>query len=213
LGSGNVFGPVTEAPGSNVKTVSLMSGQDGTAKFLRGSAGTFVVNMEAGKVISFDWTFTGIYASTADQGLLAPTYPTDTPIMFSGATVTLATVSTSCAAMSIDAGNAVDMIEDATDPSGYKYAFIGGRRITGSINPESATTKSKLRLDNLLARVESALVVEAGTSLDQLTIDAPKLQWTGMDEEDDAGLQRDAMPFQLNRSASAGNDDLTFTFS
>ena len=74
--SSGTFSPTTEAPGSNVKTITLASYQAGRRKLLTGAMGTFVMTFASGKPVTIDWTFTGIYNAPTDLAILSPTYPT-----------------------------------------------------------------------------------------------------------------------------------------
>ncbi len=208
-----VFSPVTEAPGSNVKTLTIAVYNDGIVKKLVGCSGTFVIRLSAGRKSMIDFTFTGKWADPDDVAILAPTYPTTAPLRFASATSTIGGTAYRLSEVSIDAGNQVVMLESDADATGFHYALITGRNVTGTLSPELTLVATKDWHNEWLTRVEQALSIALAGSSQTLTIAAPKLQFTNLQETSTNDVTREAITFQCNRSASAGNDELTLTFA
>lgn len=210
------FSPKSEAPGSNVKTATIAVYENGLKKFLRGASGTFKIMLESGKPIRIEWTFTGAYQTEADATILAPTYPTIKPLKFSGATFTIGGATPACmASIELDAGNTVVMREcpTASDGSGYAGGIITGRKVVGKMNPETVLIATNDVYGKWVGHTEEALSIAVTDGTDTVTIAAPKIQRTNKQEGDRNGVLIDDVDFQCNRSASAGDDELTINFA
>lgn len=204
-----VFAPVTEAPGSNVKTLTIGVYEDGLFKVLRGCAGNVVFTLPSGRRAFAEWTFTGIWGDPTDVSILAPTYPTTAPLKFANSTWTLGSWSPCVEQITIDLGNEVVLRECGTDSSGYKNALVTNRRTTGTMNPEATLVATNDAYGDWIDRTEKALSIVLGSSGNRVTFAAPKLQLTNAQEGDRNNIQTDDLEFQLNRSAAAGNDELS----
>jgi len=208
------FSPNSAAPGSATKTCTIGVYQDGLFKRLKGCQGTAVINLPAGRPASIDFDFMGVWDAPTDVALLTPTYPTVKPLRFVSSTLTLGGSGfTPLSSITIDLGNDIAMREDATTASGYISALIGGRRITGSMNPEATLVGTEDYYGDWIALTEQALSLTLTDGTDTVTIAAPKLQFTNVQEGERDNLQTDDIEFQCNRSAAAGDDELTIDFS
>jgi len=206
-------GAYKPASGSTT-TLTIGVYENGLLKRLRGAMGTFVMNFEAGKPVSLEFTFTGIWEAPSDVTILAPTYPSYDPPRLADSSILIGAWAPKFATMSIDRGNEVVLREDPSDPSGYCAAHVTGWKITGSIDPEAGLVATNDPYGDLTAHTEAALAIVVGASGgDQVDIDGPALQFTNVQEADRNGLQTDAVEFQLNRSADAGDDELAITLS
>lgn len=213
--STGTFSPKSEAPGSNVKTLTLGAYIDGNRFLMRGCAGTFQMIFETGKIAVIEWTFTGVWAGNSAQSLLAPTYPTALPLRVGNATFTIGSWSPCFQNMTIDAGNTVVLRECATnsDSSGYAAAIITDRAVTGTINPEMEAAGTVNNYSIWTAMTEEALAFDLENATDKFAIAAPKLQRINVQQGDRNGVVTDEISFACNRSAAAGNDEFTITFS
>lgn len=215
VNSTGTFSPKSEAPGTNVKTVTLGAYIDGKRHLMRGCAGTFSFNFESGKLASINWTFTGVWVSTSDVAILAPTYPTALPLRVANATFTIGSWSPCFQNMTIDAGNEVFLRECATntDASGYAAAIITGRKVTGSFNPETSLIATRDNYGDWIASTERAFSLAIVNATDKMTVAMPKWQITNLQEGERNGVVTDEITFQANRSAAGGNDEMTIAFA
>lgn len=214
--STRTFGPRSEAPGSNVKTVTISLYEDGLLKKLRGAVGNPIFTFEAGKPVIIDWTFTGIWvASPTDTSIIAPTYPSETPIRVANSNMLIGSWAPKVSRWTLDFGNEITVVQDSdsADASGLKYAVITGRRINGRIDPESEAVATAPVYTQLLAGTEAAWGFDflVGTN-DGIVFAAPKFQINTASVGDREGIQVDELEYQLNRSSAAGNDELTIEF-
>lgn len=211
----NSISPAGGADSSAVRTITLGLFEDGVFKVLKGAMGTAVFTFTAGQVVRIAFTFTGLWVAPVDDTLLSPTSPTIKPLRFADAGLTIASWSPRVAELSIDLGNDVQLREDANKVEGYITAIITGRRTVGTLNPEADVVGTQDTYGQWLASTEQALALSLGAGGDGNTVAfaAPKLQFTNVQEADRNGIGIDEVPFQLNRSAKIGDDELTLTWT
>ena len=78
-----------ETVGSTVQTLSLFAWEDGILKSIYGSAGMLRISGTAGKTAIFDCTFRGKWAAPVALAKPTITYPTNSPLRFVDAAMTL----------------------------------------------------------------------------------------------------------------------------
>lgn len=216
--SGQVYTPRTEAPGSNVKTLTIALYEDGVRKAIAGAMGTAVVTLPTGKMGYIDWTFSGVWQPVTDATILAPTYPTDAPMRYAGGLAEWNNVNMCVESAVIDIGNSVEMRECPTTTAGYLSAIVTNRKTTVKVNPEATTVATQDRWGDFLASTERALEIdvagpEGGTSDAVLSFDAPNAQIMNLQEGDRKSLVTDEIDFQLNRNGSTVDEALSITFT
>ncbi len=213
--SSNVWKPKSEAPGTNVKTVTLAAYIDGKRKLIRGASGTWVMTLPVGRKITFEFTFTGIYVEPTDTSIITPTYPTTNPLEFRSATAcTFNSVAMSLEQISFDAGNEVVLLEDPTDASGFKYAMIVNRRPTCTANPESVLVATQNRHNIWTTSTPYAIQVTLdGPTTSTLGITAPKAQIINMQDGDRNRIVTDEIEFLCTKNGATQNEELYFTFT
>lgn len=213
--SAGTFSPKTEAPGSNVKTLTLAQYIDGKRRMMRGCAGTFKLVAETGKIAMIEWTFTGVWGGETDATILAPTYPTALPMRTANSTFTLGSWAPAFAKIEIDAGNEVFLRPSATatDASGYAAAIITGRRVGGTLDPEADLVATAPIHTDWTTPTERALTLTLRNSTDKVTWTGAKTQLMNVQQGDRGGVVINTLAMQMNKSANAGNDELTIAFA
>lgn len=218
-GEGQVYTPLSQAPATNVKTISIAAYVDGKVKKLRGCAGSFVMNFESGRLATITWTFTGAWVGVDDLALLTPTYPTILPFRVANAVFDIDGWNPCFQSLSIDAGNEVFIRPCATiaDTSGVAAAIITGRTITGTVNPETELAATHglgaEPYDTWLTSTTYPFQFELTDGVDTFTIDMPAWQAINIQEGDRDSVVTDEITFQANRSVAAGDDEMSITFS
>ena len=217
--TGQVYTPRTEAPGSNVKTLTIglyqHDGSSGTVfKSISGAVGSFVVNLLTGRPSFIDWTFTGVWQEPTNETLITPTYPTALPLRFAGGLAEWNDVNLCIESATINSGNEVIMRECPTTVAGYISAFITNRVPTISVNPEAATIAAQNRWSAWLASTEQALELDVdGPTNSVLSFDAPKAQIINNQEADRNGMVTDDIEFQCNKNGATHDQELSITFT
>lgn len=213
VATGDIYTPRTEAPGSNVKTLTIASYQDGQRKMLRGCAGNVVFTFVSGEPVVMTFTFTGLWVQPDDVALLAPNYPEVIPPRFasSGLTIGGSLWSPKISQLTLDTGNQVVLREDPSDITGYCTALITDRVPTGTIDPEASLVATNDVYGDWLDSQQSALELTCGSSGNRIGFDAPKWQIINPQEGNRNDIQIDTIEFQLNKSADAGDDEIAIT--
>jgi len=215
-----VAAPVSLPPaaaGATAKTVTIGLYEDGLYKQIYGAMGTFVLRATAGQPVMLDFTFRGAWTTPSAVAAIAPTYPTTAPLRMVSAGFTM-TGSVGAWAplineLTIDLGNELTPREDVNSAGGVHSFCIGGRRITGTIDPESVLPATAAIFADCESRYQHSNVVllDLGGAGNGMKIEAPALQITTINTGDRDGKQIDTIDFQLNRLASAGDDEIEFT--
>lgn len=212
--SAGTFSPKTEAPGSNVKTLTIGHYKDGKRALLSGAMGTFKIVAQTGKVAYIEFTFTGKYSSNeTDTAIISPTYPSVLPLRVAAGALTWNSVALCTSSVEIDAGNTVIMREcvNATDRSGYVSALVTNRAPVITADPESVLVATQDRDALWLTSSPQAFSLQIGSSGSSITIAAPKAQL----ENKQQGNRSDMLIDNLTWLATAGSSvdtELTIAF-
>lgn len=212
--SAGTFSPKTEAPGSNVKTLTIGHYKDGKRALLSGAMGTFKIFAPTGKTAYIEFTFTGKYSSNeTDTAIISPTYPSVLPLRVAAGALTWNSVALCTSMVEVDAGNSVIMREcvNATDRSGYVSALVTNRAPVITADPESVLVATQDRDALWLTSSPQAFSLQIGASGSAITIAAPKAQL----ENKQQGNRSDMLIDNLTWLATAGSSvdtELTIAF-
>jgi len=212
--SGQVYTPRSEAPGSNVKTITIGLWTDGKVQKLAGCSGSFVVALPTGNPGYIDWTFLGVIQDEADEAIIAPTYPTDKPMRFAGGLAEWNDVNLCVSQATINSGNNVILRECPTTEAGFISAIITDRRPTISVDPEAVTVAAQARWAAWLAMTEYLLELDiGGPGNSVLSFDAPKATIINKQDADRNGMVTDQIEFQANKNGATHDQELSITFT
>jgi hypothetical protein len=211
---GNLFTPRTEAPGTNVKTLTIAVYIDGMRKLLRGCMGTFKWNFPTGKTSFIEFEFMGVWETPTDTAILAPTYPTAAPLRYAASTTTWNGVDLHLESLVLDSGNTILLRESAGTVAGYLNAIVTNRVCTITGNPESKLAATQDRYGKLLDYSEHVLTFDLdGPGASKITVSAPKAQITSISEADRERLVVDDITWQCNANGSVVDQEVSITFT
>lgn len=208
-----VYSPISEAPGSNVKTLTLAVYLDGVKKTLAGAAGNVVFTFPTGRMAYADFTFTGVWQPPTDTAMIAPTYPTAAPVRFASGTATWQSVAQKVEQIQIDLGNSVVLRHDPSTAAGYVAALVTNRNPRITCNPESRLVADDDRFGDWIAGTAGAFAVQcngAGTST--IAFDAAKAQLLNVQEAARDDYVVDDLTFLVTK-ASNEDEELQITFT
>jgi hypothetical protein len=208
------FSPKSEGPGSNVKTLTIGHYKDGKRSLLSGAMGTFKIVCPTGKVAYIEFTFTGKYSSNeTDTAIIAPTYPTASPLRFAAGALTWNSVALCTSNVEVDAGNSVIMREcvNATDRSGYVSALVTNRVPVITADPESVLVATQDRDSLWLTPTAQAFSMQIGASGSSITIAAPKAQLENKQQGNRNDMMTDDLTWLCTQGSSA-DTELTIAF-
>lgn len=212
--STGVFSPRTEAPGSNVKTLTIGHYKDGKRALLSGAMGTFKIIAETGKTAYIEFTFTGKYSSNeTDTAIISPTYPSTTPLRFANGALTWNSVALCTSRVEVDAGNSVIMREcvNASDRSGYASALVTNRAPVITADPESVLVATQDRDSLWLTPTAQAFSMQIGSTGASVTIAASKAALENKQQGNRNDMMTDDLTW-LCTAASSVDNELTLTF-
>lgn len=216
--SGQVFTPRSEAPGTNVKTLTIGSYIDGVFKSIAGAMGKFTVTLPTGKVGYIDWEFMGVWQAPTDVALITPTYPTDEHLRFAGGLAEWNNVNLCISQAVIDSGNEVIMRECPTSVGGFISALVTNRAPKITVDPEATVVATQDRWAAWLAQTEYLLELDvagpAGGSSDAvLSFDAPKAQVMNNQEGNRNNIVTEQVEFACNKNGATHDEELQITFT
>lgn len=212
--SSQVFTPRSEAPGTNVKTLTIGAYCDGVFKSICGAVGNAKLVSPTGRMAYWDFDFQGIWIPPTDVSLVTPTYPTALPLRYANSTTTFASVALCLENLTLDFGNEITYRECASTVGGYHSAIITARnpKVTG--NPESKLIATRDPNGQFLAMTEGILTWGLdGPTNSVLTVSAPKAQIIKVTEGDRNKLVTDEIEWQLNRDGSTADQEFSITFT
>jgi hypothetical protein len=216
VNSGGVFSPKSEAPGSNVKTLTIAQYVDGKRKLLSGAMGTFKMVFPTGKVAYIEFTFTGKYSSNeTDTALITPTYPSVSPLRFAQGGLAYNSVALCTSNCEVDAGNNVIMREcvNASDRSGYISALVTDRAPIITADPEAVLVATQDRDALWLTPTPEDLVITInGPGDSSIVVTAPKADLENKQDGDRNGMLIDDLTWLATAGATV-DSELTITFN
>jgi hypothetical protein len=193
-----VFKP-TDSPAS-FAYVDLGVIEDGRLHKIKNAMGTFTITANREGFGRIDFTFTGSIAEDVDpfedQALIASIpYIDETPDPFVGVTAVVDSGTPACfSEFTFDAGNAVAMLPCATDPSGYKSAYVTYRSPVGTIDPQAVVFATKDWHGKALAGNQFGFSLNWGAAGTGITFTARNAQLTALpDTADSDGILRDTL--------------------
>lgn len=214
VGSSGAYTPRSEAPGTNVKTLTIGVFENGLKKFITGATGTFKLVCPSGKMAYIEWEFKGVWQPPVDAAMIAPTYPTDKPLRFANATCTFDSESLQCESVTLDAGNEMVMREDPSEEAGFVSSIITNRYPKITASPESVLVATKDRFNDWIACNEAAFALTLnGPSSSSMVVAAPKAQVINNQESDRNRLQVDDIEWSCNRNGAALDQQVTITIT
>lgn len=205
---------ITIAAGSSTLTIGVF--EDGLFKSISGAMGDVKFLFKSGEPVVADWTFRGVWQAVVDAAIIAPTYPTDLSTAWKSTTATIGSVTIGCPDnLEISLNNDVFVRPCPTTTQGVIAAHINGRKIGGQYEAESHTEAQTGPddYDLFLAGTQEVFTVNCTNAAGKITFAMPKAQRTNVQEGDRSGIQQDTVTFNANKSAAAGDDELTITFA
>lgn len=203
-----VYGPVSEPPGDNVKTLTIYVWQDGLKKGIAGAMGNFPMTMTDGEQAYLEFEFKGKWIEPTAEAMIAPDYPSVTPPRFAGATTTMGSHSPRFNEMKIDPGNDIIFSEDPSHATGILFALAAAGSTTGTIDMEDELIASGNKFSEFLTSCGLNFSCQWGPSGNSITIycSGAALQWTGLPDADRDGKNTIAATFAIRRVLDAGDD-------
>jgi len=201
---------------SNWKTATVAQYKDGQVYEIIGAMCNVELVLTAGQVAKLRWTWTGAAnVAGARWGkaatILAPTYPLTAASAprWSASTLTLGGAAILVSSITINLNNQITMLEDPTKAAGFGRAWIGSRKVGGTMDPEEALSGTRDDFGIWFASTQQALSIAYGS----MSISIPKLQFMNLPTGDRSGASILNATWQANRSAVGGDDEFVLDLS
>lgn len=213
--SSTTYAPVSQVPGSSVKTLTLGCYVNGLYKQIHGAMGNFNIVLPTGRLAYIDWTFTGVWDDTADVALVSPTYPTDPVFRVASTTTTFNSNAMCFSQISFNSGNRIVAKECSDNVAGIDYFLVADRTPTATASPEAALKATTDHYGDLINETEAELSVllTGGTGNDTLEFEITKAQIVSIAESDRNGIVTDNITWQANKNGTTNDDELAIIFS
>lgn len=158
---------------------------------------------------------TGLWQPPTSVAQIAPTYVTTVAPRFAASTFTIGGTTEFISDFELNLNNNIVYREAHDDLTGYHAACIVDRNIQFTCAPERKALATRDWYAAYLAGTEFALnLIFNGGANNTITITAPKMQLAQSPVKASRnGILVDNLVFQLNRSASAGDDALVVVYS
>lgn len=197
---------------ANYKTLTMGVYVDGVFYSLAGAMGTVGFEGENGKPLKANFSYTGVWQPVSDAANISPTYPGVVAPRLASASLSLGTYSPSVAKLTLDLNNEIHLLESINTISGYSYAVVVNRNVTGTLDAEAVRVGTSDVWGQWLSGTEQAMSFSLGTTGNQVSFAMPKSQYTALKEGNRGDISTTDTTYQANRSA-ADDDELTITFA
>lgn len=218
--SGQVYYPKLEAPGANVKTLTIAqyvgntgSNQSACRKIV-GASGTWSAVLIASQRLLINWDFLGVWAGDNDATQPGPTYPTSTVYQWRKGACTWNSVAWIAQQATVNANNTLVPIESASGDEGFSHVVVSDRYSRITINPLKVLNATQDRHSAWEDGLEYPLALYAGgVGTSQFKIDAPKAQVMNIGYADREGLVVDDVELACNKNGTTVDQSLNITFT
>jgi hypothetical protein len=203
------YAPVTAFASQDTVTIDVYRGEKRWR--LVGVMGNpkFIISQNEVPVVEF--TFMGIYVAAADSAPLAPSFPSVNPPSPVSVTLTWNAITLIATSLEIDLANDVQMRQDIGQATGYRHAVIVERDPSATADAEEEAVSTVDWEEQVRLATAGALsIVISGGAGNIHTFSAPVVQIVAAPLVERNGLLVRNLQFKLRRSASAGNDELSY---
>jgi hypothetical protein len=209
-----IYYPKSEAPGSNVKTVTIGVYEDGLLYSIAGAVGTARIIGVTGEMARVEWEFTGVWQTPTDTALISPTYPTAAALKHVATSVTYNSVTAiNHKTLTIDLGNEIVARESAT-AAGIHSFIIVDRHPKIMIDPESVLVATQNWHNLWVGGTEAAFSCTFDTPGNSaLLVSAPKAQVVNRQEASRNKVQVDQIELVCNKNGATEDQELSFSFT
>jgi hypothetical protein len=197
------------------ESATIYFNNDGILHKATGCRGTFTMNCEVGQIPTIAFTMTGIYNDPTDTAAPATTYSDQaTPLIFKAGNTSAVSVLgyADCCLMSVNLDIANEIVYRELVGC-TKQVLITNRAPAGEVMIEAPTIAAKDYFTIANNDTTGLLTFMHGTTAgNQVTMLAPIVDILNPTYSDSDGIQMLTLPYVAIPS-SAGNDELTLTFS
>ncbi|GAM63662.1 hypothetical protein JCM19232_2642 [Vibrio ishigakensis] len=207
---------VYSSTSEDITSCSIEAYQDGVLRKLSGCRGTVSFTMNAGELITADFTFTGHYDSHSDTALPNATYQSTVPsalINLQG--LRIGTYTPKIGSLTIDTANEIVTPADITDEMGFGEVRIVSRDINGTMDPEMVLLAEQDFLQDWFDGDTKVFTTgEIGAEEGNIiSVSIPQLVYRDVAQGERDNLLTDSLTFGCHESLDGTTPALTITFT
>lgn len=206
---------------SNVPAISLGVIEDGPAKALLGTRGTFSLGGNIGEAMLFSFEFLGLKNAVTDEGTVTGvTYTTQVPPVMLGVTFDIwdddraiagtptGTYSPRFSSLSFDYANTMGIGRDAGESTGvYGSAHITSRNTSGNMSIDVAPEGAFAFIEAVSAGTPTHMKLQVGSTVgNKFIVSCPSAVFTGEGGGDTEGIATRDLPFRVGSRHPDGTD-------
>jgi len=205
------YGP--QSVSASHESVTIHINEDDVLHKITGAVGNMTLEASAGTPGKLTFTMTGHYAGRSDLTMVEPTFDTALPPVLRSAGFTVGGTAAVISGLSFDLGNEVVTPDDVNSLDSYGRIIITGRKLTGSIDPETEAVATRDFLANYLSGATYPITTAAigGVAGNQWQLAQPAIQYSDWAKGEKSGISTDEMPFMAVELV--GDDDFTLTLT
>lgn len=209
------YKPRTEAPGTNVKTLTIAAFIDGVRRQIYGAVGNARFVLPTGRMGRVEFDFQGVYSDESDTAIPSSiNYVNTLPLRVGGGAASWAGSTVCMEAATIDLGNVITARECQTTAAGIDSFVVTDRNIKVTGNPESKLIATQGRYAQFRDMTEGALSFTiAGPTASTLVFSMPKAQIVAKPMGDRNGIMVDQLEWQANKNVDLSDEELSIVFN
>lgn len=192
---------------SSFESVGLGFFVDGSVHYMTGCYGNFSIKADAGKAVSFDFDFTGIWNAYADVAFPSITYTAGRPPVFQSAGLSVATYAPMVDSFTLDMGVQVSERPSANSADGLYGLMITDRAPKAGIDPEATASATHDFWAAYAAATVCPLFARMGAVAgSRMFFSMPGTQYAGLSYKDRNGIRAHDAAVELHQIN--GDDEL-----
>lgn len=195
----------TQSTAANT-TITIGHWIGGYKKILAGAMGSFTWPIRAGRPVTGEYEYIGVFRDPVAEAKITPTFPSVQPPAVREITFTLGSQTYIVPEINIKSGGNPFLRNSVADFGGVRSAWIADPKPTVEMSPEALAIGTKNWFAAYDAGTEMSMNIVIGTAGNEITISASRLQLSApVTEEDRDKLLAHKLTFDVN-------DLLTVTF-
>lgn len=198
------------------KSATIELYQDGVYRQIVGARGTVTFTLNAGEIMTAEFTFTGHYNAHSDKN--APDsidYDDTVPAPLIGLTeFKIGANVANVGAFTIDVGNTITTPADITNDMGYGEILISDRDATGTLDPEMKllTGGPDYLTDWMEGNTAAVTTGEIGSAAgNKIKVDLAKIAYRDVGQADRDGMLTESLSFGAHDATADDAIKITFT--
>jgi len=207
------YAPVSAIESQETATVGLYA--DGNRYLLAGAMSDATFRFTQGEIPMIDFALQGTYLAPTATAIPTGTELNNvTPPSVDGVTLTYRSSSLIATAVQVQLNNAVQLRKDITQAGGVRHAYIRGRDVTITVDPEVDPVGTRDFVSQIVDGTAGAFVIAIGSTAGNIcTVTCPMVQVVEAGPQERDGLQVYSLTLKARAASPAGDDSISIAFT